>query len=79
MTTISRRCVQCGEFDPRHEWSSRELAKLSGAADERWICPSCGGSRYELEPTPEPDDQDPLRPVDPDEARRSIQAMHRFG
>ena len=42
-----RKCEKCGSIDSRERWSSPQDAASKGAFD-RWTCPSCAWSEFDL-------------------------------
>ena len=41
------KCAKCGKFDERTTYESAEKAAKQGAF-ERWTCPTCAWSEFEL-------------------------------
>ena len=74
MKMTVRRCLQCGRLDSRRLWPSTDEA-----ADDRalqgWVCPTCAWPEAELieiEAIRADAFDDPLGPIEPDEARHAV-------
>ena len=50
-----RKCEQCGSVDARQNWSSAAEAAEKGAF-EKWTCPSCAWTEFDLVEESEPAD-----------------------
>ncbi len=48
MARVTRRCSQCGSFDPRESWSSIDEATKSGAIEKAWACSTCAWTEFDL-------------------------------
>ena len=73
MKMTVRRCVQCGKNDTRRTWSSMNDAAEDGAL-KSWTCPTCAwteGELIEVDATGTGSD-DPMAPVDRDDARHAV-------
>jgi hypothetical protein len=43
-----RQCEKCSSIDARQDWSSASEAADKGAFAEKWTCPTCAWTEFDL-------------------------------